>query len=238
MIKKSKLILLAISFIFSLQAEAFLFKDDFENDLCGTFPKGWSLSGWFRKNEHREHCRYITNTESVSGEKSLAYDFSQMPIVTKSGPHPHAYTNKKLPPIRDGWVDISFCFKKELGSLTLEIRGEHKNGNGIKVPWWINIGDTVKIKSASASRFDVVVAGNVRPKVWYRLNLKLPTINGGQKEAQIRLDRYLGGGQFELGEFLSVPMGKMILTAPYTHFDFSGYGQSKFFIDDVMCDER
>jgi hypothetical protein len=152
-----------------------------------------------------------------------------MPIVTKSGPHSHAYINKKLPVVRDGWAELSFCFKKEVGILTVEIREEHKYGNAIKIPWWISIGDTLRIKSASTSRFNVTVAGNIRPKVWYRAAMKLPTVDGGQKEAHIRLDRYLGAGKFELGQWLHASVGKMVLTHPYTHFRFHGLWPIKVF---------
>jgi hypothetical protein len=231
-----------ISFLFvmslsSLLSGATLFHDTFEDGLCGKFPNEWGISAWERKGEYKELCRYVSNVESLGGEKSLVYDFSQMPIVTKSGKYPHGYTARKFPVVKDGWACLSFCFKKEIGSLAVEIRGQHKNGNQIKIPWWIKIGDLLTLKSAGSGRNEFANAGSIRPKIWYRANFKLPTLEGKQNVAKVRLDRYLGNGKFENGEWKDAPIGKMELTQPYSHFDFTGYGQSKYFIDDVIFAE-
>jgi hypothetical protein len=233
MILKKMIFAGVVAYSFCLTA-GILFHDTFENDLCGTYPKGWNLLSWAKKGEYKELCRYVSNAESLGGEKSMVYDFSQLPIVTKAGKYPHGYTVRNFPKVDNGWACLSFCFKKEVGTLSVEIRGQHKNGNAIKIPWWIKIGDTLSIKSAGSGRNEYANAGSVRPKIWYRVSFKLPTCGGKQSEAMVRLDRYLGGGKFENGEWKSAPIGKMELTAPYTHFDFSGYGQCKYFIDDVI----
>ncbi len=215
--------------------------DSFEGTLPGQLPKGWSISGE-KPGDMRPLSRYVTNARSCSGRKSLAYDFSELPPGVGAGTASHGYTNRRLEPVKDGWWVLSFSFRQESGKLAVEMRGPHKGGSryqtfGVEIGHRYS-GTTVIWTSACGPR---VSAGAFRPGTWHRLTLCMPS-PGAQKAhaggeplcSYARLDVRSPAGGWTLGEWRSAPVGAVEITGPLTHFDFLGYGRSRFFFDNVV----
>ena len=215
--------------------------DSFEDTLPGQMPRGWSVSG-VKPEAMQPLSRYVTNARACSGQKSFVYDFSELPPGVRAGTASHGYTNRRLAKVEEGWCVLSFAFRHETGTLAVELRGPHNGGSRYQT-FGVSFGDRFKggevfWTSAAGPRAS---AGPIRSGTWQRLTLVMPSV-GVQKahadseplSSYARIDVRSADGGWTLGEWRSVPVGKVEITGALTHFDFLGYGRARFLFDNVV----
>ena len=209
--------------------------EDFEKTLCGTMPKDW----WLMNRQLPTNCfRYVSNVQAVSGEKAFLNDFTGQSLAQRAWRGVgHGYLCHTLPKASNDVLVIRFCFRLEDGKFACEVRGPNAGGGSLQIPWWIEIGDTVGLKgNGKRGENPSVSVGPVRPHAWHRVTFRLPTVGSSETEAEVRLERYLGKGRFEpVGKPRRVGFGGMRLTGPYSFLAFTGYGKSRYWIDDFAC---
>ena len=211
------------------------FGDDFEETLCGTFPKDW----WLLNRQMPTNCfRYVSNVQSVSGEKAFLNDFSAKELAqrahNKAG---HGYLCRGFPKDTNDWLVVQFCFRREVGNFSCEVRAPNKGGGGLPIAWWIAVNDQVSIHgNGKRGENPGAWLGPVKLHAWYRVTFCLPTVGRDEAQAEMALEQYRGNGRYEpIGVPRHVGLGSMRLTGNYNWFAFTGFGKSRYWIDDFSC---
>ena len=203
----SALVSAAVAGLMALSSSAAggAFRQDFETQVPGQKPRGWSVT-WGAIGD--DLCR-VTNIRAAEGKQCMLLD-------RRSG------TNKEpvklmrpVPDVKQGWAELSFCMlvdgKAADAQFVVEIGEPHPHqlvkvdvglrGWGPKVYLYPNtLRSWTENWNAKRSMASYV------PGVWHRVTLLMPTRRGGQKQAHGFLEaRQADGSWRRAGPVRSVP---------------------------------
>ncbi|MGN0833705.1 MAG: hypothetical protein ACI4RD_08690 [Kiritimatiellia bacterium] len=204
----------------------------FEADVCGRMPRGWWA--WGAKNlGEAENSRWVSNAASADGRQSLLLDFSQLPPVSRAGASPTGYTSCRLKPAAEGWAVLAFCFRREEGKTSLEVRGPHRGGVHYQI-FGCDLAETVRLRTGVGKGGGSPVVGHAPANAWRRLTLCFPLDNALAREVYVRFDERRGADVWQEGAWARHPLGEVVLTGAPGPLCFNGYGRQKLFLDSFL----
>lgn len=207
---------------------------DWDEMLPGTAAKGFSEVPDATRGPTGEEARiYVGNADCVSPPNSLVYDFADWPDGRTRG-----YAALALPAAAEGWTVLSFCFRKESGAASAELRGLYdrpgETFNGVARAWpflWIALDDFLTVRAEGARRWDAVRVGAVLPGVWHRVSFRIPPPGSAGQAASATLERRKADGSFATVASERVPFGELVLRR-VAAFDLTGTGPCRILFDD------
>ena len=218
-----------------------LFSQDFEDTVCGSMPKGM-VDNWGLKSRTNELCRYVTNIDSATGEKSLMYDFSQLD-PSFGGKSPQGVDHRWLswngiPKLTNGWIHYSIAVKRLSGSIKGEIRSDigSRTDLTMKKPYWIaywlSFGEEFTVRSEARDTKRVSI-GALPKRQWCKIDLELPLPSNVATNAWGCISVKGCNGEFLPGPRVAIPLGDMRLLEGYSVMQIGGRGTSKWLVDDI-----
>lgn len=235
------LALTSSAFCFGEPKHTVVFAQDFEDSICGTIPKGLT-DNWYLKNPTNEMCRYVTNIDAATGNKSLMCDFSQLSpsfggIISQGMEHGWL-SWKGIPSLTNGWVCFSIAVKRLLGSMRGEIRSDigSRSDPAMKKPYWIaywlSFGEELTVRSEAHGAQRVLIGALPKGK-WCKIDLVLPLPCNAATNAWGSISVKGKNDEFEQGPQVAIPLGDMRLLKGYSLIQISGRGSTKWLVDDI-----
>jgi hypothetical protein len=205
-----------------------LWGQDFEGQLPGMTPRGWTPAWGVRGDDQL----VVSNLRALSGSRSLLLDRWSGTEATMWGAH------TETADVRDGWAVLSWAILVQGAGqdawFAFDVRGSVPNERIANVGVFDGM---VRLNSADWKTRQVI--GKYDEDTWYRIVLRLPTRGGRQKSAHCRLlRRALDGEWVPVGEEVEVPAvpprERLRHFMVITHPEKRGF---LLFVDDVRLEK-
>ena len=236
----ASLLFVSFSSLSAVEAECeVIFSQDFESSLCGTVPKGLS-DNWRYKNPTNEMCRYVTNADAATGEKSLMCDFSQLKAGSRiqQGEWHGWLAWQGDPSITNGWIHWSMSVKRISGEMQGEIRadlGSRTDPNqrrGFWIAYWLRFGEEFTVRNEAKDAKTVSIGALPRGR-WCKIDLELPLPTNPSTNAWGQISVKGVDGSFVPGPRVPIGLGDMTLLSGHSLMQVGGGGTAKWLIDDI-----
>lgn len=202
--------------------------------LPGTQVRGLSEKP-VRGSSEKESRVYVSNVTSVSAPNALCYDFRDIP-----SDRPHGYVAVTLPPAGPSATELRFCFFHHSGRVRGEIRGFYRRPGqgryGVTTAWsFLNLvlDDVFTVAVDGRAGSGAVCVGDVRPRTWHRVTIRIPPPGTAGAVGSVRLERRRADGSFAVVGDVGIPYGDLVLEK-VEFFDFYGHGPCRFAFDDLV----
>lgn len=224
------------AFCFGAAEHMVVFAQDFENSMCGTIPKRLT-DDWQLKNPTNEMCRYVTNIDAATGEKSLIFDFSQLSPSSSKGHFRRGVWHGWLSwygkaSLTNGWIHWTISVKRLSGLMQGEIRsdiGSRTNPKSKRLCWiayWLSFGEEFAVRcEAHKAQWNVI--GPLPKGRWCKIDLELPLPGNTSTNAWGRVSVKNPEGIFVPGFRVAIPLEDMKLLNGYSLMQIGGYGTAK-----------
>ncbi len=216
-----------------------VFSEDFESSLCGTVPKTL-FDNWRHKNPTNEMCRYVTNADAATGEKSLMCDFSQLKPGSRiqQGEWHGWLPWQGDPKITNGWILWSVSVKRLSGEMQGEIRTDigsrvdPKHRRDFWIAYWLRFGEEFTVRNEARDAKTISVGALPRGR-WCKIDLELPLPDNPSTNAWGCISVKGLDGAFKPGPRVAIPLGDMTILSGYSLMQVGGGGTAKWLIDDI-----
>ncbi len=216
-----------------------IFSQDFESSLCGTVPKGLS-DNWRHQNPTNEMCRYVTNVDAATGERSLMCDFSQLKAgsrVQRAEEHQWlAWRGDDR--ITNGWIRWSMSVKRLSGEMSGEIRtdigsrADPKHRRNFWIAYWLRFGDEFTVRNEARDAQTTSIGALPRGR-WCKVDLMLPLPANRSTNAWGCVSVKGSNGKYKKGPRVAIPLGDMSILKGYNLMQIGGGGTAKWLVDDI-----
>ena len=216
-----------------------IFSQDFESTPCGRLPKGLN-DNWRNRHPTNEMCRYVTNVDAATGERSLMCDFSQLKAgsrVQRAEEHQWlAWRGDDR--ITNGWIRWSMSVKRLSGEMSGEIRtdigsrADPKRRRNFWIAYWLRFGEAFTVRNEAQDTQTVSVGALPRGR-WCKVDLVLPLPANPSTNAYGRVSVKGPDGTFRPGPRVAIPLGDMSILRGYNLMQIGGGGTAKWLVDDI-----